>query len=59
MACAEVPSFRAGNRHFAQERQVSRMANCPNAKLADIHLVYGVADCSGKTITKVTISFQA
>ena len=42
--CAKGPYFVAGNRHFTQGRQVSRMAEYTNA---DMHLVYGAADCSG------------
>ncbi|GFY22246.1 DUF4817 domain-containing protein [Trichonephila clavipes] len=39
----ELPLKR--NLHFAQERQVSRMDT--NAELADMHLAYGAANCSG------------
>ena len=45
--CAKVPSFRSGNRYFAQGRQVSGIADHTNAELADMHLVNGAADCSG------------
>ena len=45
--CAKVPRFRIGDRHFAQERQVSWMADYTNADLVDIHLAYGTENCSG------------
>ena len=35
---AKVHSFRAGNYHFAQGRQVSKVADYANAELADMHL---------------------
>ncbi|GFT07828.1 hypothetical protein TNCV_1214211 [Trichonephila clavipes] len=38
MALCENSSFRAGNLHFAQKRQVSRMDT--NAELADMHSAY-------------------
>ena len=42
---AKVPSFRAGNHDFAQGRQTSRVADCTNAELAHMDLVYGAIDC--------------
>ena len=36
---AEVPSITAGNRHFAQGRQVNRTADYSKGYLADMHLV--------------------
>ena len=43
----EVSSFLARNCHFAQERQVSRMADYTNAELADMHFPYEAVDCNG------------
>ena len=43
----KVPSFCAENCHFAQRHQVSRMVNYMKAELANKHLAYGAADCSG------------
>ena len=45
--CAKVPNFRAEHCHFTQGCQVSSMANYTYAELADMHLAYGAADCSG------------
>ena len=45
--CVKVPSFREGNRHFAQGRKFSRMADETNEKLAGTHLAYLAADRSG------------
>ena len=45
--CAKVPRFCAGNRHFAQGRQISSMAVYTKAELADMHLAYGAENCSG------------
>ncbi|GFY28241.1 hypothetical protein TNCV_4395751 [Trichonephila clavipes] len=41
----DLGGHHVGNLHFAQERQVSRMDT--NAELADMHLAYGAANCSG------------
>ena len=60
--CAKVPSFSAGNRHFAQGRQVSRIADYTKAELADMHLAYGAVDCyepSRTAFARATISNEA
>ena len=46
-SCLKTSSFRAGNRHFAQGRQVSRMADYMNAELSGVRGVRGVLGVRG------------
>ena len=53
--CVKVSSFRTGNRHFAQARQVSSISDCTSAELPDMHLTYEAAGCNLPT----TLRFYA
>ena len=57
--CVKIPSFRTGNRHFAQGRQVSRMAEYTKAELANMYLAYEATDCSGPALVREAICDKA